>query len=99
MDGPILEGRGGDSHRGDPLDFRVGPMRRAKRTNEAPLLAGSVDVEDDLAADAALQESVERRTRFAPGALELDLAVESTVGHEPAEARSNRAAWKVTVSS
>jgi hypothetical protein len=44
----------------------------------------SVDVEDGLAADAAVQQVVERWGGFAPGAFELNLAVEAAVGDERA---------------
>src|SRR5215475_9813501 len=44
-----------------------------------------VDVEHSLAADAALQESLERRSGFAPGVFELDLAVEPAIGDKRAQ--------------
>ena len=44
----------------------------------------SVDVEYGLAADAAVQQGVERWGGFAPGAFELNLAVEAAVGDERA---------------
>ena len=43
-------------------------------------------MEHGLAADAALQEGVERPGRLAPRGFELDLAVQSPLGHERAEA-------------
>jgi hypothetical protein len=66
---PIVEGRDGGSHRGDPPDFP------------------SIDVEDGLAADPALQERLERSGGVAPGGFELDLAVEAPAGHQRAESR------------
>jgi hypothetical protein len=58
------------------------------RTFRYPLpgVAGSVDVQNGLTADAALQESVKRARRLAPRGFELDLAVESPAGHQRAEA-------------
>jgi hypothetical protein len=44
----------------------------------------SVDVEHGLAADAAVQQGVERWGGFPPGAFELNLAVEAAVGDERA---------------
>ena len=38
--------------------------------------------EHGLAADAAVQEGVERYGAIAPGGFELDLAVESPLGHQ-----------------
>ena len=49
-------------------------------------IARSVDVEHGLAADAAVQEGVERRGGLAPRALEFDLAVQSSVGGQCAQA-------------
>ena len=48
--------------------------------------APSVDVEHGLAADAALEEGVERSGGLPPRGFELDLAVQSPVGHQRAEA-------------
>src|SRR5829696_29294 len=79
-DGLILEGRDCDSHRGDPRLYDPGcgcPLSGS---------AMSVDVEHGLAADAALQEGGERSGSLAPRDFELDLAVQSPVGHERAEA-------------
>ena len=43
-------------------------------------------MEHGLAADAALQEGVERAGSFAPRGFKLDLAIQSPVGHQRAEA-------------
>lgn len=43
-------------------------------------------MEHGLAADAALQEGVERPGRLAPWGFELDLAVQPPLGHQRAEA-------------
>jgi hypothetical protein len=45
----------------------------------------SVDVEDGLAADAALQQRIQGCCGLTPGALKLDLAVEPPVGDQPAQ--------------
>ena len=45
----------------------------------------SVDVEHGLAADAAVQECLDRDSGFAPGIFELNLAVEATVGDKRAQ--------------
>ena len=44
----------------------------------------SVDMEHGLAADAAVQQGVERWGGFPAGAFELNLAVEAAVGDERA---------------
>ncbi len=49
-------------------------------------IAGSVDEEHGLAADAPLQKGVERSGRLAPRAFELDLAVQPPLSHQRAEA-------------
>jgi DNA-binding CsgD family transcriptional regulator len=54
------------------------------RTVEPPV--GSVDVEHGLAADAAPQEGIECSVRFPPRRFELNLAVQTPLGHERAEA-------------
>src|SRR5512146_3341420 len=47
---------------------------------------GSVDVEDRLAADAAAEQGIDSGAGLAPGALELDLAVQSPGGGQRGQA-------------
>ena len=86
----MLEGRDGRSHRGDPPDFPTSAAR----------VAGSVDVQHGVTAEAALQESVKRSGRLAPRGFELDLAVESPAGHQRAEEGRSPAplAWEASSS-
>src|SRR5262245_56557134 len=69
---------------------RLAPVTRATRMR-------SVDVEDRLAGDAALDERADRVGRLAPADLEIDVRVQAAGGDEGAQAPQQRAGAVVVV--
>src|SRR6185437_11056720 len=69
----------------DPRACSCGARGRQPSLSRSPG-AWSVDVEYGLAADAAVQQGVDRGLGLAPGALEFNLAIEPSAGGQRTQA-------------
>jgi hypothetical protein len=68
------------------VDMNVARMNPVQQMTLRWTTDFSVDVQHDLAADAALQQRVQRGRRLAPGTLQFDLTIEPAVRNERAQA-------------